>query len=578
MKFIKKIFIDGIIYNIKNIKKILFLISKYKMTVLLLFFIIIFSAVFEIFSYTLIIPFLSIIINDNLNVKFGEFIVLIKKYLPLENILFLIMLLFVILQLLKAVIFIFQNYMQYRLMNKLRIFWGNTIFDKYFNGTFLFYINQKQGEIIHNIVGEPNSASKAILSIVEIVVSLIFSFFMIFSLLYIDWRITISAFSVCLVVYFLISIITKKYLINLGKKKIQYAQNLTRLISESIIGFVIVKIYLIFKKRAEEYNKIIKKYSSTILQNGVITNSFIPIIEIIMIVYFSIFIFIMTKFKIDAFKAIFPTISVILIISQKLFSRFGKLASLIGNVNFFKPSLSLIYDLLTESIEQEDIKKGKSFDSLKTDITFSNLSFSFKKQKVLNNVNITIPRGKMTAFVGPSGIGKSTIANIIIRFLKPASGEIKVNNMNLNEYSIESWRSKIGYVTQDTILFNATIKENILIGKSDATDEDIISAAKKAAIHDFILSLPEKYDTVVGDRGMKLSGGQKQRIAIARAIIRDPEIYIFDEATSSLDNESEKIIQKSIENLGKMRTVIVIAHRLTTIENADIVYDLGKMK
>jgi len=167
---------------------------------------------------------------------------------------------------------------------------------------------------------------------------------------------------------------------------------------------------------------------------------------------------------------------------------------------------------------------------------------------------------------------------LLMGFLKPTHGEILVDNRPLQEYSLKSWRSRLGYVSQDIVIFNTSIKENIRMGKVDANDEEIERAVKKAAIHDFIVSLPKGYNTRVGDRGMKLSGGQKQRIAIARAILRDPDIYIFDEATSSLDNESEKRIQKSIEELSKEKTVFVIAHRLSTIENADVVYDLGQMQ
>jgi ABC-type multidrug transport system fused ATPase/permease subunit len=186
-----------------------------------------------------------------------------------------------------------------------------------------------------------------------------------------------------------------------------------------------------------------------------------------------------------------------------------------------------------------------------------------------------IPKGKMTAVIGPSGIGKTTIADLVIGLLEPTTGEIVVNGRSLQEYNLRSWRNRLGYVSQDTVIFNTSVKENIRIGKIDAGDEEIENAAKGAAIFDFVMSLPRGFQTEVGDRGVKLSGGQRQRIAIARAILRDPDLYIFDEATSALDHESERLIQKSIEEVGQDKTVLVIAHRLSTIENADVVYDVS---
>lgn len=180
----------------------------------------------------------------------------------------------------------------------------------------------------------------------------------------------------------------------------------------------------------------------------------------------------------------------------------------------------------------------------------------------------------MTALVGVSGSGKSTMADLLMGLLTPQSGKIAVNHRDLREFSLASWREKVGYVCQDPFLFNMTLRENILMGKPDATEEEMVSAAKMANIHDFIIGLPEAYDTVIGDRGVKLSGGQRQRIVIARSVIRNPQLFIFDEATSALDSESEAAVRRSIEKLAEKKTIIVIAHRDSTIEKADVIFDL----
>jgi subfamily B ATP-binding cassette protein MsbA len=242
------------------------------------------------------------------------------------------------------------------------------------------------------------------------------------------------------------------------------------------------------------------------------------------------------------------------------------------------PSLQLVENILNTNIGKEEIESGQVFDNLDNDIEIKDLTFSYlKDQTIFDNLDLTIPKGKMTAMIGPSGSGKSTLSYLLVGLYKPQSGHILINGKDISEYSMESWRRKIGYVTQDTYIFNLSIKENIKIGKPDASDEEVYQAAEAAHCLEFIERLAEGMNTIVGERGMKLSGGQRQRIAIARAMIRKPELYIFDEATSALDNHSEKLIQKSIEEISRQSTMLVIAHRLTTIENADLVYDLGEI-
>jgi ATP-binding cassette subfamily B protein len=203
-------------------------------------------------------------------------------------------------------------------------------------------------------------------------------------------------------------------------------------------------------------------------------------------------------------------------------------------------------------------------------IEYDNITFGYDNhEKVLENINITIESGETIAFVGPSGAGKSTLTKLLPRFYEIDSGELKIDGINIKDVTLESLRKNIGIVQQDVFLFNGTVRENIAYGNSSASDKDIIKAAKKANAHEFILNLKDGYDTDVGERGVKLSGGQKQRLSIARSFLKNPPILILDEATSSLDNRSEKIIQKSLEKLAEGRTTLVIAHRLSTVINSD---------
>jgi len=227
-----------------------------------------------------------------------------------------------------------------------------------------------------------------------------------------------------------------------------------------------------------------------------------------------------------------------------------------------------------EVIETEpeivDKKNAVELTDVKGDITFENVSFQYKDDaEVLNSISIDIKAGKTVALVGPSGGGKTTLCSLIPRFYDVTAGAVKVDGIDVRDVTLKSLRKAIGIVQQDVYIFDGSIRDNIAYGKSGATDEEIIEAAKNADIHDFIMSLEDGYNSHVGERGTRLSGGQKQRIAIARVFLKDPKILILDEATSALDNESERHIQASLDRLSKNRTTIVIAYRLSTIRNAD---------
>jgi subfamily B ATP-binding cassette protein MsbA len=228
----------------------------------------------------------------------------------------------------------------------------------------------------------------------------------------------------------------------------------------------------------------------------------------------------------------------------------------------------------------QDAPDAQTLTSSQGHITFQNVSFSYEKEApVLHDVSLEIKEGEILALVGPSGAGKSTIFNLIPRFYDPTGGNIQIDGHDLRSITQKSLRDQMAIVPQETILFGGTIRENILYGRLDATEEELFSAAKAANAHDFIMAFPKQYETIVGERGANLSGGQRQRISIARAILKDPRILLLDEATSSLDNESEELVQDALDRLMQNRTTVIIAHRLSTIKIAHriAVLDSGRI-
>ena len=257
-----------------------------------------------------------------------------------------------------------------------------------------------------------------------------------------------------------------------------------------------------------------------------------------------------------------------------LFSLFQPLKNLTNVVNELQNGLASadrVFAIMDVKSDIQDIDNAVEVNDLKNSLSFDNVSFSYgdKKDKVLNNINFQINKGEILALVGPSGAGKSTLVDLIPRFYDTLSGSIKIDGKDIKELKINSLRSLMGIVTQETFLFDDSVKANIAYGVENISDDKIKDAAIAANAHEFIKELPDGYNTIIGERGVSLSGGQKQRIAIARAIVKNPPILILDEATSSLDSESEKHVQSAIENLMSERTVFVIAHRLSTVHNAN---------
>jgi subfamily B ATP-binding cassette protein MsbA len=240
---------------------------------------------------------------------------------------------------------------------------------------------------------------------------------------------------------------------------------------------------------------------------------------------------------------------------------------------------SRMFELLDTEPSIKERPDSVELPKIKDSISFSEVSFRYDKEEVLTDISFQAKAGSIVAFVGPSGAGKTTLVNLLPRFYDPTEGSVRVDGLDIKDVKIGSLRNQIGIVTQETILFNDTVAVNISYGTNIKDMNALIEAAKTANAHDFIMNMPEKYNTIIGERGFRLSGGEKQRLAIARAVFKNPPILIFDEATSQLDSESERLVQEAIDRLMKGRTVFVIAHRLSTIKHADkiIVMDKGRI-
>ena len=286
--------------------------------------------------------------------------------------------------------------------------------------------------------------------------------------------------------------------------------------------------------------------------------------------FVGIFIYNKTNGDIIPLIPVFATFSLVIL---RLFPELSKIANDIMTIIECMPGARIVYQLLNEESTSSKVKSDKEF-IFNSEIEFKNVEFKYDKSEkmILKNINFNIKKTEIISIVGASGGGKSTIISLLLQLFKPTKGQILVDGIDLNLINSESFLKDIGYVSQENFIFNSTIKDNIKFGMENCSQKMIQEAAKLANAHEFILNTKLGYETLVGDMGVKLSGGQKQRIAIARAILRKPKLLIFDEATSSLDNVAELEVKKAIDNISKKRTVIIVAHRLSTVENSDQIF------
>lgn len=430
-----------------------------------------------------------------------------------------------------------------------------------------YFDNNQTGSIMSRIVNDLQDISELAHHGPE---DLFISFFMIIGafimLIRINVQLTLIIF--CLLPFIVFySMFQRKRMLTVFMKTREKTGDINARLQNSISGIRVSKAFVINENERERFEKDNQKFveakskSYKIMAEYTAGVGFLTdLLDYIVLIFGGLFTY-WGKIGIGDFLAYLLYI--------KIFTQ--PIKRLIAFVEQFQNGMSGFKRFMELIGEEEEGDKVNAVDMGKVEgeIDLQNVSFDHEDKSVLKNISLKISKGKMLALVGPSGGGKTTLCNLIPRFYNIKSGDIKIDGKSIYDVKLESLRRNIGIVQQDVFLFTGTIKENILVGNSEATDEEVMIAAKKANIHDLIMEMPDGYNTYVGERGVKLSGGQKQRIAIARIFLKNPPILILDEATSALDNITERLIQNSLEELCKGRTTIVVAHRLSTIQNAD---------
>ena len=462
-----------------------------------------------------------------------------------------------------------QNYMMAYVGQRVVIDIRETLFKHLQRLDQAYFDTRKTGVIMSNITSDVGALQQAIVDNlisfmtegVTLVGSLVFMF-------YLDWKLSLLTLIIVPVVLGLTNVFGKR-LRSAGHEVQGRTADITAFLQEVISG---VRVIRSFARESFEFKRFEKENQNNFdaaMKATKLTAIMGPMVE------FSAAIAVVVILWYGGYSVVQGYITAgsliaFLIYAINLANPVKRLTQVYGNIQKALAAGDRVIDILETEPHVKELPTAKTMDHVKGEVHFDNVQFSYDAENLaLKGVTLHVKPGETVAIVGPSGAGKSTIANLLPRFYDVIGGSIRIDGMDIREATFTSLRENIGLVPQDTMLFNASVRDNILYGRLDATDEEVLAAAKAANAIEFIEKLPQGFDTMVGERGNALSGGQRQRIAIARAILKNPSILILDEATSALDTESEKIVQEALERLMKGRTALVIAHRLSTIQHAD---------
>lgn len=522
------------------------------------------------FATLLAVGTLGQIMTDNLASSTGlSFSGLEGRFFPAYPTIYLISVFLVISFVIKGIFGYLQNYLGKYLTQKIILNLRIRLYSKLQTFSLSFFDRNKSGQLISKITNDVaflqhqlnNGIAQFLIQPVTIVVLLIYG-----ALIY--WKMVVLIIFLVPLASLFIQWFSKK-MRAIGRRIQAKAGDILQVLVETISAIRVVKAFNTEEREINRFNEENRKNFQALMKGARLNAAFTPVVELTASLFIALVLF-YVGYEMLRGNLQQQDIGTLLVIFLTVGEPIRAMSISFSVLPHTLAAVDRIYSIFDEVPDVQEAPTAYNLPPVKGEIVFSGVSFGYEPGvMVLKEINLKINPGESVALVGPSGAGKTTIANLIPRFYDPVAGAIYLDGHNLKDVTFSSLRRQIGIVAQETILFAGTIAENIAYGKPGATREEIIAAAKIANAHDFITALPEGYQTVVGERGVSLSGGQRQRIAIARAVLLNPRILILDEATSSLDAESEALVQEALARIMKGRTSVIIAHRLSTVRKAD---------
>lgn len=482
----------------------------------------------------------------------------------------------VVIFLLRGIFLYWQNYLMSYVGQHVIIDIRSEVFHKLQRLSMSFYDKNKTGTIMSYVTNDVNALQGAMVdNTVELVTESIILIGSIFAMIYLDWKLTLFTILTFPIVLYFMNFFGKK--IRRSGGMIQEATaDITSVLQESVSSARVVKSFVREKYEIERFEKENAANLAANLKNARYMATLTPTIEFVAALGVTLILWYGGNNVIEG-DTTAGSLVAFLAYAVNISNPIKRITRVTGNIQKALAAAQRVFDVLDLPEEVTDLPDARPLPAVTGSVSFEHVTFSYNKgDEIIHDLSFSVKPGQAIGLVGPSGAGKSTIASLLPRFYDCDSGTIRIDGTDIRDATLDSLRSQVGIVPQETILFNGTVYDNILYGRLDATKEEIIEAAKAANAHDFIMELPQGYETLLGDRGVNISGGQRQRIAIARAILKNPRILILDEATSALDTESERLVQEALNRLMVGRTAFVIAHRLSTIKNADRILVLEK--
>ncbi len=485
----------------------------------------------------------------------------------------------VVIFLLRGIFLYGQNYLMSFVGQHVIIDIRSEVFRKLQRLSMSFYDKNKTGTIMSYVTNDVNALQGAMVdNTIELVTEGIILIGSVCAMVYLDWKLTLFTILTFPVVLYFMNFFGKK--IRRSGGQIQAATaDITSVLQESVSSARVVKSFVREQYEIDRFERENEVNLKANLKNAKYMATLSPTIEFVAALGVTLILWYGGN-NVIAGETTAGSLVAFLAYAVNISNPIKRITRVSGHIQKALAAAQRVFDVLDLPEEVKDLPDAKALPAVTGSVSFEHVTFSYNAgDEILHDLSFEAKPGQAIGLVGPSGAGKSTVASLLPRFYDCDSGTICIDGKDIRHVTLDSLRNQVGIVPQETILFNGSVYDNILYGRLDATKEEIEEAAKAANAHDFIMELPEGYNTMLGDRGVNISGGQRQRIAIARAILKDPRILILDEATSALDTESERVVQEALNRLMVGRTSIIIAHRLSTIKNADriLVLDKGKL-